>query len=212
MSASIARYLKDFGETAPVLPEFMDAAPAFEADVPFFPEVIDEPVDMEAERADAFAKGEAEATANMQARWDEDRAALIAEHEAALAQVQAAHETALAEAVASKMQEIAVVVATGVSDQTAKVLAPLLEDALVAKAVADLADLVRDAVLEGAAGTLTVKGPAPMFEKLKASLDMPEAALRHVEASDLDLCVDIDEVALVTRMSAWTARLKELLA
>jgi hypothetical protein len=212
LSASIARYLKDFGEPASVLPEFMEAAPAFEADVAFFPEVIDEPIDVEAERADAFAKGEAEATAKMQARWDEDRATLIAEHEAALARLQAAHETALAEAVASKMQDIAVVVATGVSDQTAKVLAPLLEDALVAKAVADLADLVRDAVLEGAVGTLTVKGPAPLFEKLKASLDMPEAALRHVEATDLDLCVDVDEVALVTRMSAWTARLKELLA
>ena len=212
MSASLARYLKDFSEPhAPPLPLLADGfGDGFEDD-PAFPTVVEEPVDIEAERAEAYAKGHDAASEELQQRFDEERQALLTAHAEEMAALREKYETEAAAMIAAGLEGIAGLTAQAVSDQTARILSPLLDEALVAKAISDMADIIRSALLEGDVGTLTVRGPLHLFEKLKTALGEPTPLLRHIEAPDLDIAVDIGESALVTRMSAWLASLKKVL-
>jgi hypothetical protein len=210
MTVSIARYLKDFGEPPPP-PVLIDDLGSFAMDMDDFPAIAEEPaVDIEAERAEAHAEGHAAASSQLQQDFAQERIQLLAQHEEALAELRQRYETDLAALMAEKFRDIAIATAQSISDQTAQILSPLLEEALANKAVSDLADLIRTSMLEGDLGTLTVRGPAELFEKLKTTLgDTP--LRRHVEAADLDITVDIGETALVTRISAWSASLKKVL-
>lgn len=212
MTASIARFLKDFGEVPPPPPP--EAGGDFDFGGFSGPDaVVEEPIDLEAERAEAHASGYEAATQELQAKWTEERHALLAAQEAEMAALKARYENEIVELVQSKLGQIAITVAEAVSDQTAKVLAPLVEEALTDKAIADMADLIRAAVLEGDVATVTVRGPEHLRMKLSEALgDGLPSVLRHVEASDLDVSADLGDPALVTRLSAWSARVKELLA
>ena len=213
MTASIARYLKDFGEPQPAVPPVLgdDFGAGFQGGIEDFPTVLDEPMDIEAERAEAYAKGHAAASEELQRQWAEERGELLAAHAAELDALRERYEVQAVAMIEARFQEVATATAEAVSDQTAKILAPLLEEVLAAKAVADMAGLIRAAVLEGDVGTLTVRGPAHMYEKLQSALGGETPLLRHVEAPDLDIAVDIGETVLVTRMSAWAASLRKVL-
>lgn len=214
MTASIARYLKDFGEPTPVPPVLSDDLSDFEFGGGF--EVPETPVDVpdvEAERAEAHAEGYEAGVTEARREWEDLRTQLQRTHADEIAALRKQYEAEIASVVEKKMGEAAVLIAEAVSDQTARVLAPVVEQVLVSKAVADLADLLRVTILEGDAATITVHGPLHLFEKLTAVLGAEHAALvKHVEAADLDISADISGSALVTRLSAWSARLKEVLA
>lgn len=209
MTASIARYLKDF--SAPPPPAIAEDFPAFDDPFDLEPQPIEVPLDIEAERAEAHAAGRSEALAEADARWSEERAKLVASHEHLLAELKSKHQSELAEAVMVRFQQIAELTAQAVGDQTARILAPLIDEALAAKAVSDMADLLKAAILEGDVGVMTVRGPVNLFEKLKEAMGTQGEALRHVEAPDLDISVDIADTALVTRMSAWLASLRKVM-
>lgn len=212
MTASLARYLKDFSEPQTVpLPLMAESFPHDFVDDLALPPVAEEQIDVEAERAEAYAKGYEAASEELRQRFDDERRALLAAHAQEMASLRERYETEAAETIAARLQEIARLTAQAVGDQTADILAPLLDEALVAKAVSDMADIIRSSMLEGDLGTLSVHGPLHLFEKLKAALGTSAPLLRHVEASDLDITVDIGETALVTRMSAWSASLKKVL-
>ena len=212
MTASIARFLKDFGEVSPP-PAPPEAAGGFDFS-DFAPDVpVEEPIDLEAERSEAHTQGYEAATQELQAKFEEERAALVAAHETELASLKAGFDSEIVQLVQSKLAEIAITVAEAVSDQTAKVLAPLVEETLVGKAIVDMADLIRAAVLEGDVATVTIRGPEHLRVRLSEVLGGEISSLiRHVEADDLDISADLGEPALVTRLSAWSARVKELLA
>ncbi len=213
MSASLARYLKDFSEPQSVPLPLMadDLAGGLDEDLAL-PAMVEAPVDIEAERAEAYSKGYETASEESQQRFGEERQALVAAHAEEMAALREKYESEAAALIAAGLQEIAGAAAQAVSDQTARILAPLLDEALVAKAVSDMADLIRDAMLEGDVGTVNIRGPLHLFEKLQVALGGSAPLLRHVEAPDLDISVDIGETALVTRMSAWAASLKKVLA
>lgn len=213
MSASIARYLKDFGEPqpAPVLltPQFDIGGMADEFD---FPAVVEEPaIDLEAERAQAHAEGFEAARAEAEEKWTAEKQALEAAHAAALLELRERSEIQAAEKIEAGLNAIAGKLAAAVGEQTAAALVPFLEASLVDKAVEELAVLVRKAMFDGDIGTIAVSGPGEMFGKLKAALGADAPVLRHVEADDLDLSVDIDGSVLVTRLSAWAASLRKVL-
>ncbi|MBP1842152.1 hypothetical protein J2046_000396 [Rhizobium petrolearium] len=212
MSASLARYLKDFSEPQAIpLPLMADSlTQGFDDDLAL-PSVVESAVDVEAERAEAYSKGYDAASEELQRRFEEERQAIFSAHAEEMAALRERYETEAAAMIATRLQEIAGLTAQAVSDQTAGILAPLLDDALAQKAVSDMADIIRGAMIEGDLGTLTVRGPLHLFEKLQEALGDPTPLLRHVEAPDLDIAVDIGETALVTRMSAWSASLKKVL-
>ena len=142
MTASIARFLKDFGEVPPPPPP--EASGDFDfGGFPGSDAVVEEPVDIEAERAEAHAKGYEAATQELQAKWAEERQALLAAQQAEMAALKARYENEIVDLVQSKLGQIAITVAEAVSDQTAKVLAPLVEEALTDKAIADMAGETR---------------------------------------------------------------------
>ncbi|MBX5214527.1 MULTISPECIES: hypothetical protein [unclassified Rhizobium] len=208
MSISLSRYLQDFGEPKPSGPiiDIDDLA----GDV--FPEPPSEPpVDLEAERRDAYAQGHAAATADLAEKYESEARALAEAHARALEELKIRYEVEAAAVIASRVRDIAEEVAQLVSAGAATAIAPVVTDALAAKAAESLAALLREAILEGAAGPIVVRGPTSLFDILKAELGEHAAAVRHIEADDVDLAVEIGESVIVTRMSAWAASLKKVL-
>lgn len=215
MTASIARYLKDFGEPVQAPPVFAEDLGDFEFGGGFdLPDAtVEVPVDIAAERAVAHADGFETGLAEARRQANEEREQLLKAHADELEAVRAVHQNEIASIVERKLTEAALLLAEAVSEQTAKVLAPVVEEALIAKAVSDLADLLRSAILEGDVAEVVLRGPAPLFEKLTAALGDGHAnLLRHIPADDLDITAEIGDAALVTRLSAWSARLREVLA
>ena len=214
MSMPLAHYLKDF--SAPSTPAGMvggDFAAAddlaFDADFGGLPEP--EPVDIEAERRAAYAEGHEAATAELSEKHAAELAQLTAAHQEAMAVLEARLMGETAQRLADGLDRVASEIALAVSEHAAEALAPFLSEEVAAKAVGDLAALLKSAIADGEAGIITIKGPCALFDRLAAC--MPEAAetLRHVEVDDLDLAAEFDGTVLVTRISAFAASLKKVL-
>lgn len=214
MSMPLAHYLKDF--SAPSTPAGMvggDFAAAddlaFDADFGGLPEP--EPVDIEAERRAAYAEGHEAATAELSEKHAAELAQLTAAHQEAMAVLEARLMGETAQRLADGLDRVASEIALAVSEHAAEALAPFLSEEVAAKAVGDLAALLKSAIADGEAGIITIKGPRALFDRLAAC--MPEAAetLRHVEVDDLDLAAEFDGTVLVTRISAFAASLKKVL-
>ncbi|MCA1441194.1 hypothetical protein I6F07_13420 [Ensifer sp. IC4062] len=217
MSAQLSRYLKDF--SAPKI-ELSRMPPKYFPDIdtdfpgadrpgakPAMPEI-----DIDAERSEAFAQGRAEASAE-----------LIFEHERAIAELKARHaeemealtrrlEEEVAGRLASKIAEMTERLALGLGDQTARVLAPVMEEALLKRAIEDLAQMVRQGLGSGEGCVITVKGPLALFEALKRHLPDQTTLFRHIETNDIDLAVEMGDAVLVTRMAAWSDTIRKVLA
>ncbi|OAP41055.1 hypothetical protein AU381_03990 [Sinorhizobium glycinis] len=217
MSASLSRYLKDFSapkiELTRMPPKFF---PDLEGDFPAedrsaqrspMPEI-----DVDAERREAFAQGRAEAAAELAFEHQRELAELKARHAEELDAVK--HR--LAEETASKLAagfaEITERLALALGNQAARVLAPVLGEALIKRAVEDLATMIRQGVGAGEGLTITVKGSPVLFESLKQHLDDDTLVFRHVVADDIDLTVEMGEAVLVTRMAAWADTVRKVLA
>lgn len=211
MSAMLARYLKDFGETKPAVsipsPEVFEEDGTLDfGDIP-----EDPPVDIEAERRDAHAEGHAAAAQELLQKHQAEIEELTGAHRREIEALSRKYETEAAALIAAKVREMASVVANAVGSQAAEAIAPILTEALTEAAVADLARLIEEAILDGSVGPITVRGPQPLFDLLIGQLGKDAGLLRHVEADDLDLSVDIGDAALVTRISAWAVSLRNVL-
>ncbi len=210
MSLALSRYLKDFSaEQAPPPPHVEDMA--FAEPGEFLESPAEPPVDVEAERRGAYAEGHEAATLELSQKHQAELDAMAESFRAEMDALRARYEEQAAEKIAADMTRIATLLGQAISADTAAILAPVMTGTLTAKAVAELAELVRAAILDGSAGTISVSGPHDLFEALRTHLGDDGSLLRHVEAPDVDLTVTIGESVLVTRMSAWAAGLKEIL-
>ena len=217
MSAQLARYLKDFGTPpraqAPTFqpPSFAqeEAGAATEA---FAMPLALPPVDVEAERVNAFADGRAEAETELSAKHEAAMTALKEEHKAELDALKARYEQEYAHALAERFSILMGEVSDVVAAQAAQVLAPVMNEVLTKGAVSDLARVIAEGLQDGEGLMLTVKGPANLFEQLKARFDEPAPVFRHVETQDVDLTVEYGDTVLVTRMAAWADTVRKVLA
>lgn len=214
MNMALARLLKDFSEPEPAHPAF-SAADAFADGVAggdmALPAPVEPKIDVDLERRRAYDEGYQEAAQALESRH---RAALeTAEiaHQRELAELRDIFEKNLAGMLAERLQQIAGEIALAVSEETAHVLAPVMNDDIAANSVRALAELIRNGILDGASGTVTVKGPRALYDMLEAALPAEAALLRHVETPDIDLTAELDGTVLVTRISAWAASLKKVL-
>jgi hypothetical protein len=211
MSPALSRYLKDFGAEISA-PAAFDTGLSFESPTGFS-DLHEEPtVDLDAERREAYAEGYEAATRELSERHEAELEQRISAHTIELDALRTEYEIDAAERIASSLKQIAVALGQAVSVETSVALAPVMTDVLTEKAVADLADLVAVAILEGAVGTITVEAPGHLFESLASHLGENRGMLRHVEANDVDLSVTIGDSVLVTRMSAWADSLRKILA
>lgn len=215
MSMPLARYLKDFSTTvappAPLAPAFdMPSVDAFDMDFPALPEP--EAVDVEAIKREAYAEGHEAGEKAAAERFEVDRQAIEIAHAQALAERDQKLRDEFADLLATKLPDVIERLSMAVSEQAAIALAPAIGEALAEKAVKDLAELLKAAINAGEAGTIEVKGPRLLFEKLQSEMPEQTSFLRHVEDPDLDLSAEFGDAALVTRISAFTASLKKVLA
>lgn len=216
MSLQLARYLKDFSTPRQSPHAFLrDGAFAKgeEAEEPLFTLPDPEPhVDIEAERAEAFAAGRAEAEAELASRHQAEVSALRNAHAAELAEMRARYEQQVAAMVADRFLQMTGTVADVVAAQVAPVLAPVLDETLARKAVADMATLIRAGLSDGEGFAVTVKGPSHLFEQLKSHFEGEGPVFRHLESDDLDLAAEFGETVLVTRLAAWADTVRKVLA
>jgi hypothetical protein len=211
MSIMLSRYLKDFGEPESPAP-IIDVGGFPGEDISSFIDMPQEPeVDVEAERREAHSEGYAAATVELTERYELEAQAKAEAHLHEIEELKLRYEVEAAAVIASRLQDIAEEVARLVSSAAAAAIAPVMTEALTEKAVLDLAVLVREAILEGDAGQVVVRGPASLFKILQTELGEHAASVRHHETDDIDLSVEIGESVLVTRMSAWAASLKKVL-
>jgi hypothetical protein len=210
MSPSLSRYLKDFSvqevpAPAAIQPVSFVEEPVFE-DIPQVP-----PVDVEAERREAYAEGHEAATQELDEKHRAELEAIEAAHREELDALETRYKVEMAEKIAENLKAIAAALGESVGVETAKALSPVMTEELTDRAVDDLAVLVNAAILDGSAGPIVVSGPIDLFEKLSEHLGEHAEMLRHVEAEDVDLTVTIGESVLVTRMSAWADSLRKVL-
>lgn len=218
MSAQLARYLKDFGAPprakTPLFP-----SPAFAHDegngtmaAPFAMPLPEPPVDVAAERAEAFEEGRGQAEAELSDRHDAEIAALKDAHRTEIEALKARYEQDYAAALAGRFAGLTADVADRVAAQAAQVLAPVMNEVLTRGAIADLARMIIEGLQGGEGITVTVNGPSDLFEQLQSHFSDPVPAFRHVEMQDVDLTVEFGETVLVTRMAAWADTVRKVLA
>ncbi|WP_074060218.1 hypothetical protein [Rhizobium etli] len=211
MSAMLSRYLKDFGETKPAA-QVVDADNLVDDDFGGFANIPQEPaVDVGAERREAYGEGYAAATAELTERYELEAQTVSLVHQREIEELTARYQEETAAVIARRLDQIGVEVANLVSAATAKAIAPMLTEALAVQAVSSLAAMLREAILEGAAGSVTVRGPSRLFELLKAEMGERRDLLHHQEFEDADLSVEVGDSVLITRISAWSASLKKVL-
>nr|WP_244610979.1 hypothetical protein [Ensifer sp. M14] len=217
MSAMLSRYLKDF--SAPKVELSMMPPKYFpDLDIDYSdsdrsaPRSIAPQIDVDAERRDAFEQGRAEAQAELAFEHANQIADLQAAHAAEIEALTQRFEDEAASRVAERFNAMTDQLAVSLGDQTARVLAPVMEDALLQRAVADMAQMIRQGIVAGEGCAITIKGPLRLFEALKSSLgdDMP--VFRHIETMDVDLAIEMDGTILVTRMAAWADTVRKVLA
>lgn len=217
MSASLSRYLKDFSAPKieltrmPPPPKYfadidVDLTDADRAVKPAMPEI-----DVEAERRRAFAEGRAEAGAELAFEHQREIAELKARHAEELEALTRRLEEEVARKLAEGFGAMTERLALAIGDQAARVLAPVLDEALRREAIENLAAMLRQGLAEGEGLAITVRGPLALFEALQAQL--PETTVfRHVESGDVDLTVEMGETILVTRLAAWSDTVRKVLA
>ncbi len=212
MSASLARFLRDFSE--PELPQAafaQSAAPAMDFDIESLSVEPDEPpVDIEAERAEAYAEGRTAAEEELRAEYEARIAALEEAHRNELETMKADNAAALS-AISGRVEAVREEIVQEVSAAALDALLPLVDEMLVAKAIENLASQIRDAFSADDAVELVVHGPQDLVGLLEAALGEAGFKLRHKEAAGPDLTVENGEMIFATRLSAWVAGVRELL-
>jgi hypothetical protein len=206
----LSRYLKDFGEPSPSAPiidvdDFSAEATSAFVELPKVPEI-----DVEAERREAYSEGFAAATVELTEKYEGEAQAAAEAHVREIEELKLRYEVEAAAVIASRIRDMAEEIATLVSEVTAAAITPIMTEALAKKATENLAVLLREAILDGAAAPIVVRGPAKLFDILKDELGEHAALIRHHEADDVDLAAEIGETVLVTRISAWAASLKKV--
>ncbi|KRB19300.1 MULTISPECIES: hypothetical protein [Mesorhizobium] len=148
---------------------------------------------------------------------------LVAAHDAALeAERQANAEEArifleslggdIGNAVSTRIDAMEARVTGLVAATVARIIGGVVSDDLQKRSLEALAGAVREAVGDGEAVRIAVRGPLSLFETLKASLGPRAANLDFIEAPGFDLTVTIDEAVFETRMAEWSATLSEVLS
>ncbi|BAB49939.1 mlr2930 [Mesorhizobium japonicum MAFF 303099] len=99
-----------------------------------------------------------------------------------------------------------------VAATVARIIGGVVSDDLQKRSLEALAGAVREAVGDGEAVRIAVRGPLSLFETLKASLGPRAANLDFIEAPGFDLTVTIDEAVFETRIAEWSATLSEVLS
>lgn len=207
MSASLARYLKDFSAPEPVISvganpfasSFDDSIGSMDfSDLPQLPSP-----DHQEEIDNAFADGRAAATSELQDLHEQELAARDEAHRTDLQNMKATLESEMSAIIAGRFEALIREVTNKLTDQVTDVLIPVLGSMLAEKAAADLAQRINTIFEEPDGIALIVRGPANLFSVFSENIDGRGFTVKHIETKDIDLTVEHEDTVMVTRLSAW---------
>lgn len=213
---SLASVLKDFGTgPAPAAEPFFAMPsldePAFEmpdlgastfADVPDTDALVAEAVAAAEEAVQTRLTVEhAEALRLERERHEEELAAL---HQQVAEEASARMHAAIMES-EERIIELTSAVA-------ARILGGLLTDDMRDRSLQKLAETIREALQDNDAVRIRVRGSQPLYDALKARLELHADQLDFSESPTFDISVTIDDSVYETRLAEWSAALAEALA
>lgn len=205
MTASLVRFLPDFEMTGlPSIPASPDVAPQSA-------EPAEPAIDLEAERTRARAEGEAAARAELTREHAAEREAAENRHAAELATLKAELENLAAQAVPQAVSVRASELADLVAGDVAQVLAPLIDDTISARILAELSGEIRAALELENAGHITLTGPEGLMTVLRDNIGADDGRLTIRHADHVDIEVEIDRTRFETRLAEWAKALQECL-
>ncbi|TPK80096.1 hypothetical protein [Mesorhizobium sp. B2-4-17] len=204
-SAALFDLLPDFGPRAPRVSKAQAATE-------HRPEAAEPQADIGTLIAEAVAQAEATLAERLSAAH---HAALETERQAHAEEARIFLESFggdIGKAVSSRIDAMEARVTDLVAATVARIIGGVVSDDLQRRSLEALASAVREAVGDGEAVRIAVRGPLSLFETLKASLGARAANLDFVEAPGLDLTVTVDEAVFETRMAEWSATFSEVLS
>ncbi|WP_420410628.1 hypothetical protein [Hoeflea sp.] len=206
MTASLARFLPDF-ELAGIrsFREFPDEVTAL-------PQPAEPAVDVEAIRAEARAEGEAAARNELEARHAGERDAEAVRHAAELEALRTELETLAVQSIPHAIEARSAEIADTIAGDVAQVLAPLIDEAVRARVVSELAAEIRAVLDVDHAGQITVTGPESLVTALSNRLGADSGRISVIHAEQFDIEIETDRTLLASRLSEWAQALKESLA
>ncbi len=189
-----ARRLADFGSRSPAPPAKAPAPPA----QPDAGEMLARA------REEGRRQGLREAEAAHEARLKE----LAARHEEALA---ACRRECAARTAASLTEDLRQGLAKAqerISEAVAEILAPLLEASARERALAELADLLKEMFAADGALRVRVTGPEALLEELRGRLGgQADRVGLHPDESAAEISVEADDAYVETRLGEWMSGL-----
>ena len=204
-SAALFDLLPDFGTRTPRVSQPQAASE-------HRPEASAPQADIGTLIAEAVAQAEATLAERLVAAND---AALEAERQAHAEEARVFLESFggdIGKAVSMRIDAMEARVTDLVTATVARIIGGVVSDDLQKRSLEALAGAVREAVGDGEAVRIAVRGPLSLFESLKASLGPRIANLDFIEAPGFDLTVTIDEAVFETRIAEWSATLSEVLS
>jgi hypothetical protein len=210
MSASLARYLKDFSAPPPVVqPESsfgLAAMSDFEFDAPVVPEI-----DLEEERRAAFEEGRAAMRIQLEAAHAEEIAALQDARRESEARMTQMFETEIAVRIANSITEVEASLTNALSAHVFNALLPLIDEQMAARAAEALVKTVHSIFQDEEGIELVLRGPQSLAGPVGDKLAEAGYKFRHIETDEMDLTVEHGDTVLMTRLSAWAESVGEIL-
>lgn len=213
MNAMLTKYLKDFSAPQPAGPVGSDilnslpGAPLADLD---FAVVSEPPVDIEAERREAFDEGYREAADFHARRHAEEMETLRETHALQLQGLTDTHESETIWMIHTRFHEMTQAISQTIAEQTLQVLLPVFDEEICRRSIAHLGELVRQALSEASVSTVVVRGPERLYVRLKPLLEIDGMQTRFIESNSTDISVEIDDTVLVSRLASWTRALSEV--
>lgn len=215
-SLALANALKDFGATASE-PHDAFAPPSFPAfpglDLPSFPDLPEaEPIDTEALIAEAVADAELRLTERLNQEHSDAIEAERERHAQDIAELQQQFAEETSGRIVASIEEMERNLIDLTGAVTARILGGALTDDIRNRSIERLAGIIRDALADGEAVRIRVRGSLPLFDALKAKLPRYAEQLDFAESPNLDLSVTIDDSVFETRLAEWSGVLAEALS
>ena len=212
---SLAAALKDFGAPPLAAADPFVSPPGFSSEVDFpvsepfeFPQMpAAQTVDVDAVIAEAVAQAEAALAERLS---DEHAQALQSERDRHAEEVAELHNRFAEEAGAKILQRIEEMenhLIELTSAITARILGVVLTDDIRKRSIERLAAIIREALSDGEAIRIRVRGSLPLYEELKKLLPTHAAQLEFSESANFDLSVTIDDSVFETRLAEWSSAL-----
>ena len=207
MSASIARYLKDFSVPEPVVTaasaRFSEDFGEQLAQLDFLNTPTEPARDIEQELAASFEEGRSAATLELQDIHLAERAAADELHQNEIMALKDQFFTELGEKIEANCRVIRSEIAERLTNQVTQALIPVLTEKLAKLAATELADKVISLFNQPGGISLVVHGPTHLFEIFNERMSIAGFDLHHIESDDIDLTVEFDDSVMVTRIAAW---------